>query len=76
MNLRRIYPPFCIFVVEYVDAEEEKQHFGCLKFQKSKNLLTKRLNDDIIIKLSGTESAEEENSKSFLEKVLDKLKTV
>ena len=38
--------------------------------------LTKRLNDDIIIKLSGTESAEEENIKSFLKKVLDKLKTV
>jgi len=38
--------------------------------------LTKRLNDDIIIKLSGTESTEEENIKKFFKKVLDKLKPV
>ena len=65
MNLRRIYPPFCIFVVEYVDTEEKKQPFGCLKFQKCQKLLTKGEIGDIIIKLSGTESTEEENSKSF-----------
>ena len=49
---------------------------SCQTLQKCQKLLTKGEIGDIIIKLSGTESADEENSKSFLKKVLDKLKTV
>ena len=49
---------------------------SCQTLQKCQKLLTKGEIGDIIIKLSGTESAEEENIKSFLKKVLDKLKTV